>query len=263
MKWSWIFGLLFSATSYAQGLPFAFWKTASPPTFIQEAETVWNTTTSPKTTASFNVLAADVLVAYAIRENDSAGQDVTISGGSLDWFVVGAIDTNTSGFTEVRVWAAYVDADKAMTVTFTGPGSSQFGGNVFTFRNSAGIGASATANASGAPSVNITTTAASSAVVVVNGDWNAVDGATRSWRLNATEKTYSFSSGAYTAYGGYHGNIGAAGTYAVGLSLPVGQEFSTIAVEVKGGSPQAFCNGTISPAPGTARTRCPFCTGRK
>jgi len=39
----------------------------TPPQFVQEAETsTWDTPDSPKATASFNVLAGDVLLAFAI-----------------------------------------------------------------------------------------------------------------------------------------------------------------------------------------------------
>lgn len=47
------------------------------PSFIQEAETALNTATSPKTTASFNVLAGDVLVAFA-GNGDMSFPDITI-----------------------------------------------------------------------------------------------------------------------------------------------------------------------------------------
>jgi hypothetical protein len=39
------------------------------PTFISEYETVWNSSTSPKTTANFSVQSGDTLVAYAVNES--------------------------------------------------------------------------------------------------------------------------------------------------------------------------------------------------
>ena len=210
--------------------------------FIQEAETVWNTATTPKTTASFNVLAGDVLVAYAVIENDDS-EPVTIAGGSLTW--ANPQTVNVVGYSWVSVWTATVDTDKAMTVTFTctlctpGSGNDFFGGNVLTFRGASAVGASSKTNVlSGAPTLNLTTTAATSAVVVVNADWNAVDGdgSNRTWRTNAgtfSEQTYFRDSSKYAVYGGHHLDAGAATTYAVGLSAPTGQKYSIIAVEVK------------------------------
>ena len=127
-----------------------------------------------------------------------------------------------------------------MTVTSTRTGSSfnGFGLNVLTFRSSDGVGASSKDNvASGAPTLNLTTTQANSAIVVANGDWSATDGASRTWRTNAgalTEKTYDFQSAQFTVYGGYHADAGAIATYAVGLSAPGAQKYSIAAVEVKG-----------------------------
>ncbi len=225
---------------------------STPPSYIQEAETAWNTTTSPKTTTSFNVLAGDVLIAYAIKESDN-NANTAVSGGSLTWYLVGVADTDSGNYTEVRVWAAVVDSNKSMTVTFTNASGSKFGGNVLTFRGSSGAGASVSAlGASGAPSVNITTRATNSAVVVVNGDWSAVDGSSRTWRLSPIEASYDRDSLAYTIYGAYHPNIGAVGTYTVGLSAPTGQKYSIVAVEVLSSSAApTFCNGTSSPAVGT------------
>jgi hypothetical protein len=90
---------------------------------------------------------------------------------------------------------------------------------------------------SGAPSLSITTTQDNSAIVVANGDWNATDGASRTWRTagsSATENTYFRDSTRYTAYGAYHADAGTAGGKTVGLSAPGGQKYSIIAVEVKG-----------------------------
>jgi hypothetical protein len=48
------------------------------------------------------------------------------------------------------------------------------------------------------------------------------------------EQTYSTTSGAYTVYGGFHGNVGAAGEKEVGFTEPTGQTFTAVAIEVKG-----------------------------
>jgi hypothetical protein len=241
------------------------------PSFIQEAETAWNTdadSTASVATASFNVVAGDILVAYGIVANNLLG--LTISGGSLTWDNKQTV--NVTDYCWLGLWTATVDSDKSMAVTFartTDPGAQVFyGGNVLTFRASDGVGASNKTNvASGAPTLNLGTTQDNSVVVVANGDWNAADGASRTWRANAgalTEKTYFRDSSNYTVYGGYHADAGAANTYAVGLSAPTGQKYSIAAVEIKGtaaaGQPAAkrlggvaFAHGGYQPGSGMMR----------
>jgi hypothetical protein len=207
------------------------------PSFIQEAETAWNVSTSPKTTASFSVLAGDILIAFMGSE-DNEPTPGSISGGSLTWTQEQSIDV--LNFCGITIWSAVVDANKSMTVSVSrtlGSGTQKWGFNVLTFRGSDGVGASNKTNvASGAPTLNLTTTQANSAIVVANGDWAALTTA-RTWRANAgafTENTYDTGGGSYTMYGGYHADAGAAGTYAVGLSAPTGQKYSIAAIEVKG-----------------------------
>jgi formylglycine-generating enzyme required for sulfatase activity len=210
----------------------------TPPvlTMVQEAETTWSGTATSKTTASFNVQVGDVLVAYSGVEH-ATNNPITISGGSLTWTLQQSIHTDTSD-ADVYIWTAVASSTTSITVTFTlGNLTVQYGGNVLTFRNSSGVGASAATVVDGGPSLNLTTTKANSAIVLVNADWNAVDGSSRTYRAGTgsfTEQTYGYVSGTYTAYGGYYANAGAIGTYAVGLSTPTGQHSSIAAIEIKG-----------------------------
>lgn len=211
------------------------------PSFIQEAETAWNSATEPKTTASFNVLAGDVLVAFAIAENFLSGDNAfTVSGGSLSWDPEQEVQVDSH--TRVAAWTAVVDSDKSMTVSFNGPGAAGrwFGGNVLTFRGSDGAGASNKGNAtSDASEIDLTTTQDNSVVVVAQGDWNAVDGAARTHLTadcgSASEQTYFHDGAHYAAYGWYHADAGAAvAGETVGVDTPNGQKWSIVAVEVKG-----------------------------
>lgn len=206
---------------------------ATPPSFIQEAETVWNTTTSPKTTAAFSVQTGDVLVAFGITGDQSAS--LAVSGGSLTW--TQAQFVNIASFCWTSIWTATATSSASITATFTRSGNtaSWFGGNVLTFRGSDGVGASNKTNGAGAPSLALTTTQNNSAVVVANSDWNALATA-RTWRTTAgalTEQTY-FAGSQYTVYGGFHADVSTAGSKTVGLSAPTGQAYAILAVEVKG-----------------------------
>lgn len=241
-----IVSIFYTITSVAQSpLKMLVKKVASgltPPSFIQEAETAWNTTTSPKTTASFNVTAGDILVAVGITENSNTTIS-SISGGSLTWTQQEVISTASRCW--IAVWTATATSTTSITVTFTRNANvNEFGGNVFTFRSSGGVGAhSSTQAAGGTPSLAITTTAANSTVVCFNGDFQAVDGTSRTWRTvnsitptsgNGLEQTYQTIASHYTVYGSYYNNVGAAGSKTVGLSAPAAQDYSVIAIEIKG-----------------------------
>ena len=127
-------------------------------------------------------------------------------------------------------------------------GTSWFGFNVLRFAGCEAIGASAKTNvASGAPSLGLTTIGDNSAVVAFVGDWNATDGASRTWRTinsitpssgGGDEVTYFRDAIHYAAYAAYWSDVGPVGTVTTGLSAPAGQKYSIIAVEVRG-SPEA------------------------
>lgn len=224
------------------------------PTFIQEAETSWTTdadVTASVATGSFTTQTGDILVAYAVTSNydNTLTLSISNSGTVQSWTQRQVVAV--ANYTWVSVWTATASVDQSMIVTVTrnsDPGTAiLYGVNVLTFRGSDGVGASAKTNvASGAPTLDLTTTQANSAIVLVDGDWNAVDGASRTWRTNAgslTEQTYFRDATQYVVYGGYHADVGAIGTYAVGLSAPGAQKYSIVAVEVKG------TTGSVSPQP--------------
>lgn len=213
------------------------------PTFIQEAETSY-TAVSPsnKTTGSFAVQTGDVLVAYAFASDDLGGlAPFTLTGSGQTWTSRQAFSNFSGTNCYVELWTAVAASTTSITVTFDGNGdnaATRFGGNVLTFRGSAGVGASNQANSSsGTPSCGLTTTAANSAIVVINSDWQAIDGTSRAWLTSAgtfNEKTYDRQTSNMTVYGGYHDDVSAAGAKTVGLSAPSGMKWATLAVEVKG-----------------------------
>jgi hypothetical protein len=194
-------------------------------------------TASPKTTAALNVLANDVLVAYVTGHTNTSVATISNSGVALAWTQRQVVVV--TGYCWVSIWTAVPTGTRpGLTVTFTSTGST--GGCVLQFRDSNGVGASAKTNVlSGAPTLDVTTTSADSAVVVVNADALVLSGAARVWRTNAgalTETQYVLS-GFHTVYGGYHASSGAADVVAVGLTAPTGQKYSIAAVEVLGQTP--------------------------
>jgi hypothetical protein len=224
--------------------------TSTPPTFIQEVETVWNTDTTPKTTAAFDVKQNDVLVAYSMVETfDVNTANPTISdntSGALTWTPQQSI--SVTDYSQVFVWTTIIPADRNMTVSFSkvviGGFVKFYGGGVITFRNSSGVGVSTKTNVDGtggggAPFLVIQTTQNNSAIVVVNADWVALSGASRVWRTDAytlNETSYFNTSTRYTIYAGYHNNAIEIRNYGVGLLAPGLEKYSIVAIEIKGTS---------------------------
>jgi hypothetical protein len=205
------------------------------PTYVAEYESDWNTTTTPKT-QSVTVSAGDVIVIVAVTADQSTMLN-TPTGGGLTYVPLQSIAVGT--YCAVSAWGVEVAAGQTFTLSCSRSATANMWGfNCIRFSGSDGIGASFKTNvASGAPTLNATADGANSAWVVVNGDWNAADGASRTWRTNAgalTERTYFRDSSNYTVYGGYHADAGSATTDAVGLSAPSGQKYAIIAVEVLG-----------------------------
>lgn len=224
------------------------------PSFIQEAEaTTWANATTPKTTASFNVVLNDILVAFAVAASWNQGALSISSNNGLVWTPQQTIYLNN--YTALALWTAVADTTEAMTVSFAstvkdGGSDMWFGGNCLTFRDSDGVGATTKTNATtAAPTLNVTTTQDNSALVVVVGDWNATDGASRAWRAinsitptaaNGYERSYHRDSSNYGAYGAYYPDAGSIAVKAVGLTAPT-MKYSIATVEVKGtaGTPPA------------------------
>ncbi|MCH5375769.1 MAG: hypothetical protein JJ992_17495, partial [Planctomycetes bacterium] len=223
-------------------------QTIQPPEFVGKYETDWSSSGSSKTTQSFNVLADDVLVAYAMTENEQTSVD--IAGGGLAWTPQELIDT--SGYGWLAIWTTTIDSDEAISVTFTPTGSGVYGGTVLHFGNTDGIGASGSSAENGsAPSLDLATTQSRSTIVVANVDWNAIDGSARSWRQapnGINETTYAFEPGRYTVYGGYYADVGPAASNTYGLVSPTTQRYSLAAVEVLGASNDSGA-GTDDKAP--------------
>lgn len=215
---------------------------ATPPILEADYETAWNSATTPKTAMSAVAIeTGDILVGVAIKENEYHDLGITEDGASA-WTQQQAIDY--ANYCEVRLWTYPVTADEDLTVTITRTfAAGTFGGSVLHFSGSDGVGASAQARATGAPTLDITTEEDNSAILVAVGDWNAVNGSSRTWRTvnsitptsaNGYELSYYYSGSTYTIYIAYYPDAGAAGTKTVGLSAPSSQQYAIAAVEIKG-----------------------------
>ena len=203
----------------------------------------WDTSTTPKT-ATPTTSAGDVLAVLSAAEDNDATLG-TPSGNSLTYTLRQQSANTPDDASRVAGWTAPATAAVGWTLTQTRAGTAlKWGFDAFRFSGSDGVGGSAVATAgSGGPSLNITTTGANSAVVVIVADWNAVDGTTRTWRTvngvapsagNGQETVYFRNGSNYTVYAAYYSDVGAAGVKTVGLSAPAGQIYSIVAIEILG-----------------------------
>lgn len=229
----------------------------SEPTFVSATSVDRTTTGTSKSTAAISVQAGDLLVITGSTA-DNATNLTGISGGSLTYTSQQSIQGFAS-FSTGYIWTAPVTSTGSVTVTVTASNTTvPWGFTVSVWRNHGGVGNSAgTHITSGAPSLNITTQAADSAVVWSNNDWNATDGATRTYQTAAgvfNELVYFRDAAQQTVYTGYHPNAGSAGTYAVGLTAPGSQKYTIAAVEILAVATGTTYNVTPSDSAGTTDT---------
>jgi hypothetical protein len=213
----------------------------TPPTFVAEYETAFNSNTTPKT-ASVTVAAGDYLVVVGMSE-DAAYTLSTPTGGGLTYTLQQSVVV--TDYCTAYIWTAPAPTSQSFTLSVSMSGSSGWwGANCLRFSGATGIGASSKTNiASGAPSLGLTTSADNSTVVCASSDWTAADGSSRVWRTvngftpaagGTGEATYFRDASHYAAYAAYWPDAGTAGSKTVGLSTPSGQKYSIISVEVLG-----------------------------
>lgn len=193
-------------------------------TYIQEAETAsWASSSTPRSTSAFDVLAGDVIVAVAVVDDNDMVITVGNNGAALTWTTQQVTSAAGSG-PAVSIFTTTIPSDRTgMTVSFARNATvAQFGGIAMTFR-SVEIGTSTEIDGvSGPLSFPITTTQAGSTIVVAVGDLGFEDQGTRVFRTGAgavTERTIVTTSD-YAIYVWLHLNAGPAGTYSLGMTVP-------------------------------------------
>jgi hypothetical protein len=200
---------------------------ATAPTFVTSANSVWNTTTTPKT-ASVTVQTGDILVAGVADENITTLNTPTNDGAALTWTLAQAAAGASN--CAVSAWTTTADSNRTIVVSATHGATEDFGLAVLVFRGSDGVGNSGkvegdtTANFT----ASVTTAQANSAIAVFAADFAPALGA-RTWLTNAGAFTELVGvagdvSGHYAVRVGYHADAGAAAAYAVGNSAPGSDE---------------------------------------
>lgn len=244
-------------------------------TYISTTQTVWNDTTSPKTTASISVEEGDYLIAFGAtsswQTSDAQTNNPTVSDSiGLTWTKQQEVAQNQ--YCGMVIYTAVAPSATSLTVTFTHVHTNTAiynGGAVVVIRppglfSGSTIGTSV--NGFGdqvVPSLNITTTYRKSLVLFFSADWNTNTNANRLWITannytptsgNGYELIYNVA-GNYTIYLAYYPNVGVVNTYSVGLLNPpdgaVLQKSSHVAIEIKG-STESTSDGGLGAGTGAS-----------
>lgn len=219
------------------------------PTFVTYNDSAdWTSSTGvggTHTAGSVSVQSGDILVVVGATESGAITL-ATPTGGGLTYTQQQKPNAdNDSSHAQAYIWTAPATSTTSITVASVSAGGSHYGGiGVYVFRNAtvAGSGSAGNENSGTAPSLAITTVGANSAVVFFNADWNAIDGASRTWRTinsitptagNGGEKEYG-RNGNWGSYSAYWSDVGTAGAKTTGLSAPTGQLAVSVAIEVQG-----------------------------
>lgn len=214
---------------------------ATPATLVATYQTTWSSNSSPAST-SVTTAVGDVLVCVATSEDASTTLATPAGGTGLTWTLRQSVVV--SSYTTAYVWTATATTAETFTMTITATGGGVIGFAVRRYSGSDGYDSSSKTNvSSGAPSLALTTTTDNCAIVVINSDWAAVDGTTRTWRTvnsitptagNGGEINYYRNASIYATYAASWSDAGTAGSKTVGLSAPSGQKYSIVACAIKG-----------------------------
>lgn len=223
------------------------------PTFVGAYATALNSTTTPKSTAAFDVAVGDVLVAALADSQFNASENFTFSnsGTALTWTEqtqATAVAGNDAFAQTATAVPAGAQTGITGTVTrVTGVATDFYGAIVARFSNATLVGtASARSTAPDTTSpyqLAITTLLANSAIVYLMVDFNALDFAARVHTTvngytptsgNGQEIGYARNVAQNTACWAYIPDAGAAGAKTVGMTGPASGDCLLVAVEVGG-----------------------------
>lgn len=204
--------------------------------YVTKYETSLTATTSPKT-VSVTVATDDWIVVSAVATEPSIRLSDP-SGGGLVYTARESI-FGITGRPELWQWTAPSLSAQTFTCSMSrtaGVTGWGWGFSVQRFTGVGGVGTTVKGNAADtAPSVNITTTAANSAIVMAVAD-DEGPVVTSVYRTNAgayTEITAvrdTFNTN--TVWFGHHINAGPVNTYAIGMTTPTAPDYGLVAVEL-------------------------------
>lgn len=223
---------------------------AAAPTFIGSAQSAFaiGTGDTTLTTGAWTVTpnAGDVLVAgVLIGDYDATQAIVGVAGCSTTWTQVQLEQSVSHG--QAAIYSGTATSSGACTITatklYTSGGADKFIVLGAAFRGGTGIGASSDGIGTGSLSLAFSGTGTNSAWLCIGTDWNAVSGASRTWRTinsitptsgNGLELVYATDATQSTVYMAYWNDVGASGSKTCGTTAPTGMQYAMAGVEVLG-----------------------------
>lgn len=188
-------------------------------------------------TVSVTTQAGDILIVSGGGEYEGVTL-ATPTGNSISFTLRDSIVV--LDYATAYTWTGVDNTGGTFDVSITAATTGIWGFTVLVARNMS-IGSTTKNNSSGTATLGVNATSTGSTIAVFSTDWNAIDGASRTWTtVNGTTPTagnllevgYGRVNGAYTIYSAYYPDVGAPGTKTVGLSAPTGQKYSLIAIEL-------------------------------
>lgn len=185
-------------------------------------------------TQPFTPVAGEFLIVKCAGADSSITFGTPVGGG---WTYTSRGSDTTASHTSLAMWTAPVTAGGTpQTVSVTPGGTAQNHSMVVERWRNCRLATSPVVTdqiGSGGPSATNTTVGVNSVVSWVSGDWAAVNGTlTRTYRGEAQETGFRWLTGQYAAYWGYQA-AQTPGAQTVGLSAPVGQTWTLLAVELQ------------------------------
>lgn len=215
---------------------------------VAYADTGYIGPATTKATPAVSWEAGDLIVAVGGTGAESSFIS-TVSAPGLT-FTAGTPIVATN-FCWANYWTAVAQQPGSAAITATRDGSNQsWGLSTWVFRNLAGIGAVATGNAVNLLSLPLTRTHASSRVVEILLDWNALSPSGLVWTpaagVTPDVVVQHAVAGGYTVYVADWADQGPVGTTAYGVSGVTGK-FTNIALEILSGAGSSMASTGTGP----------------
>lgn len=225
----------------------------TPPAFGVPARTVWNTSTTPKSTTvggtgsgSLTWAAGDLIVVIAATGDQAATINTPTAPATINTLTSIAGPVTTASSCWGRAWVGVANGAGSGVITATEAGTSTDWGMIawqVTGTTTEGVGnVAAPAASTAAPQVaSLVRSKDHSAVFELIADWGAGVGGVgtvpspRNWTAGFTEREAFGLSGIYNVYAADWADEGTAGTTSYGINVTgSGQNYTRIAVEILG-----------------------------
>lgn len=244
--------LIGTAQAQSNSLFFSGRSVSVSPVSISTVDTKVNTAATVHSLTGVPAGALLVLTTTSASDGDYVIKHAIVSSSpSLTW--TKRVDAQASMSSNAEIWTAKFTAGGTISVTSNWDSDYQSSVCYVVLNAETTLGgASATGLAQTAPSVTLSTTRDNSILFVISSDWNAVDGASRTYRGSATERYYQRSTSAATFYH-YTYAAGAIGSKTVGISSPNTMAAGTAVLEIRssGTSPDTEAPSAFTVSTGT------------